>query len=291
MEKFNYEEYKKAKLSWEQEPEGGSYGIVESGSERELRMLEAELELNLRRRPGFYEQYPGLKAESEASIKALRLKLYWTAPIRIFIFDNRIEVHSPGNLPNGLTVQDVVSGASLPRNNFLFNNAIHLLPYTGVGSGIRRALDDGAQLEFKDDKNLHEFIITIPRTTDPDTNSDSDHDTGNSDLDTFATDLDTKTRDSDTYLDTCSSDLDTFPDDLVTDKGPFNKKVTKKQQDVINFCSVPRSSKEILDRLGLTNHSKNREKHIMSLVKAGYLEMTIPESPNSRFQKYRKRTK
>ena len=81
MEKFNYEEYKKAKLSWEQEPEDGSYDIVEPGSEQELRMLVAELELNLKRRPGFYEQYPELKAESEARINALRLKLYGTDSI------------------------------------------------------------------------------------------------------------------------------------------------------------------------------------------------------------------
>ena len=30
----------------------------------------------------------------------------------------------------------------MPRNMFLFNNAIYLLPYTGVGSGITRALDE-----------------------------------------------------------------------------------------------------------------------------------------------------
>ena len=49
MEKFNYEEYKKAKMAWEQEPEDGSYHIVEPDSELELRMLMAELELNLKR--------------------------------------------------------------------------------------------------------------------------------------------------------------------------------------------------------------------------------------------------
>ena len=81
MEKFNYEEYKKAKLSWEQEPECGSYDIIEPDSKEELRMLEAELELNLKRRPGLYEQYPELKAESEARINALRLKLYGTVSI------------------------------------------------------------------------------------------------------------------------------------------------------------------------------------------------------------------
>lgn len=41
------------------------------------------------------------------------------APIRIFIFDDRVEIHSPGTLPNGLTVDDIVVGTSMPRNMFL----------------------------------------------------------------------------------------------------------------------------------------------------------------------------
>ena len=45
------------------------------------------------------------------------------APVRIFIFDNRVEIHSPGALPNGLTIDDIKAGTSMPRNMFLFNNA------------------------------------------------------------------------------------------------------------------------------------------------------------------------
>lgn len=60
--------------------------------------------------------------------RSLNLK----TPVRIFIFDNRVEIHSPGALPNGLTIDDIKAGTSMPRNMFLFNNAIYLLPYTGV---------------------------------------------------------------------------------------------------------------------------------------------------------------
>lgn len=38
--------------------------------------------------------------------------------------DNRVEIHSPGALPNGLTIDDIKAGTSMPRNMFLFNNAI-----------------------------------------------------------------------------------------------------------------------------------------------------------------------
>ena len=67
--------------------------------------------------------------------------------------------------------------------------------------------------------------------------------------------------------------------------------LTKDQLDIVNFCSVPRSAKEILERKGLYNQSRARKKYILSLVELGVLEMTIPEKPNDRNQKYRKRKK
>lgn len=63
------------------------------------------------------------------------------APIRIFILMIGGEIHSPGALPNGLTVEDIKNGTSMPRNMFLFTNANDLHPYTGAGSGVRRALE------------------------------------------------------------------------------------------------------------------------------------------------------
>ena len=46
-----------------------------------------------------------------------------------------------------------------------------------------------------------------------------------------------------------------------------------------------------LERVGISYHSKNIEKYINLLVKAGYLEMTNPENPNASNQKYRKKIK
>lgn len=64
--------------------------------------------------------------------------------------------------------------------------------------------------------------------------------------------------------------------------------LTKVQKDIVNFCSVPRTSQEIMDRLGISNQSANRKRHIQPLVDLGVLEMTNPETPNDRNQKYRK---
>ena len=238
------------------------------------------------------------------------------APVRIFIFDNRVEIHSPGALPNGLTIDDIKAGTSMPRNMFLFNNAIYLLPYTGVGSGITRALDEDVNVTFMNNDKAQEFVITVWRgegnqvegesnqvgnqveeesnqVEDHNTglrHSDTDHDTrlrhSGTDLDTSENDLDTRLRHSGADLDTSENDLDTRLRHSDTPK----VSLSNKQRDIVNFCSVPRTTKEILDRIGVSMHSKNRERYITSLVAAGYLQMTNPDNPTASNQKYKKVT-
>ena len=57
-----------------------------------------------------------------------------SAPVRIFVFDNRIEIISPGHLPNNLTVEKIRAGNSNIRNPILVSFvAKGLLPYKGLG--------------------------------------------------------------------------------------------------------------------------------------------------------------
>lgn len=220
-----------------------------------------------------------------------------TSPIRIFIFDDRVEIHSPGILPNGLTVDDIVVGTSMPRNMFLFTNAIHLLPYTGAGSGMLRALSENMNVSFTNNDRTNEFVITINRKTGNQVNEKSnqvnvnlDTKLGHSNTD-LGTDSDTFDNNSDTKLGYSDTDLDANSDTFGNDSDTKRPKITNKQRDIVNFCSVPRSSKEILERAGVTYHSKNIQTYIMALIEAGYLEMTNPEHPNASNQKYRRRKK
>ena len=229
------------------------------------------------------------------------------APVRIFIFDNRVEIHSPGALPNGLTIDDIKAGTSMPRNMFLFNNAIYLLPYTGVGSGITRALDEDVNVTFMNNDKAQEFVITVWREESNQvynevhdkSNQVEDLDTGlrhsDTNHDTFVEDHDTRLRHSDTRLRHSDTDLDTDHDTFVEDHDTIHsyhdtKRVplTNKQKDIVNFCSVPRTSREILERAGVVYHTKNIAKYITSLVTAGYLQMTNPDNPTASNQKYKK---
>lgn len=87
-----------------------------------------------------------------------------SAPIRIFIFDDRIEIISPGSLPNNLTVEKILKGNCNIRNPILVSFiAKGLLPYRGLGSGIKRALEDWPDIDFTDDRDGCLFAATIHR--------------------------------------------------------------------------------------------------------------------------------
>lgn len=175
----------------------------------------------------------------------------------------------------------------MPRNMFLFNNAIYLLPYTGVGSGITRALDEDINVTFMNNDKAQEFVITVWREESNQVEGESNQ-VGNQveEKSNQVQDSDTRLRHSGIDLDTSENDLDTQLRHSDTPK----VSLSNKQRDIVNFCSVPRTTKEILDRIGVSMHSKNRERYITSLVAAGYLQMTNPENPTASNQKYKKVT-
>jgi len=86
-----------------------------------------------------------------------------SAPIRVFVFSNRIEIISPGHLPNNLTVVNIRAGISNTRNPVLSSFANQLLPYRGIGSGILRALKKYPDIDFIDDRESSQFKCIINR--------------------------------------------------------------------------------------------------------------------------------
>ena len=55
---------------------------------------------------------------------------------------------------------------------------------------------------------------------------------------------------------------------------------------ILDFCSIPRSRKEIQTYLGLTERNNFYDRYLKPLLISGKLKMTIPGKPNSRLQKY-----
>ena len=100
----------------------------------------------------------------ELLVNALVHRDYFiNSSIKVFIFDNRIEIISPGRLPNTLTIENIKLGTSVIRNPILYSNVPYLLPFQGVGSGIRRAYSKYSDLELKNDTDREVFISVIKR--------------------------------------------------------------------------------------------------------------------------------
>lgn len=127
---------------------------------RNLHKVQAGRSVNAPGQPEIFES-----VFEELLVNALVHRDYLvSAPIRLFVFDNRIEIISPGHLPNNLTVEKILAGNSNIRNPILVSYvAKGLLPYHGLGSGIKRALDAWPQIDFIDDRDGCLFTAKVLR--------------------------------------------------------------------------------------------------------------------------------
>lgn len=102
---------------------------------------------------------------SELLINALVHRDYFIKDsIKLLVFDNRIEIKSPGKLPNNLTEDEIRYGVSRHRNAILSSFALDVLPYRALGSGIVRSLHAYPHIDFVNHKQTEEFTAVIHRT-------------------------------------------------------------------------------------------------------------------------------
>jgi len=84
-------------------------------------------------------------------------------PVHLLIFDNRIEIISPGRLPNSLTVEAIKYGNPVIRNNQIAFFASRTLPYSGLGAGLRRAFANQPDMELENDIEGEQFTVRFTR--------------------------------------------------------------------------------------------------------------------------------
>lgn len=88
------------------------------------------------------------------------------APVRLLIFEDRIEIISPGRLPNSLTIDNIKFGNAVVRNNIIASLCAKTMPYRGLGSGIKRSIKEEPEVELINDVEGEQFIVIIPRNDD-----------------------------------------------------------------------------------------------------------------------------
>jgi len=115
------------------------------------------------------ELYPEIPMEvlREGIVNAIAHRDYTiTAPIRLFIFKDRIEIRTPGRLPNTVTIDSMKISCHVLRNPTLYNLLLKIGMVTNIGSGVPRMIKtirEKLNKEIKLNATETEFILSIPR--------------------------------------------------------------------------------------------------------------------------------
>ncbi len=72
----------------------------------------------------------------------------------------------------------------------------------------------------------------------------------------------------------------------LTDLKAFISALLDNHKIVLEYCQTPHSRSEILQKLNLSNHTKNYQRQIVPLIERGLLIQTLPDSPTAPNQKY-----
>jgi ATP-dependent DNA helicase RecG len=115
------------------------------------------------------EAKPELPEEAlrEAVVNAVAHRDYTVqGPVRLFILDDRVEIHTPGRAPNTVDEEAMRAGVHVVRNPHIYARLSDAGLVTRAGSGIRRIIRLVKEATGRDigiDLRNFEVLITIPR--------------------------------------------------------------------------------------------------------------------------------
>ena len=190
-------------------------------------------------------------ALQELLVNALVHRDYFTsASIRILVFRDRIEIISPGPLPDSLSIDDIRHGKSNRRNPTLSEHAFRLLPYRGMGSGIPRALGEWPQIELISELSGNQFTALVRRPQG--------------------------------LWESASEQVETPATEQATEQ------VTEQVRRLsLALQQGAKGTKELMQMLDLKHRPSFLDGYLNPALQQHLVEMTQPDSPRSPTQKYR----
>jgi predicted HTH transcriptional regulator len=196
---------------------------------------------------------------AEAIINAIAHRDYYSkGSIQISVFKDRIEISNPGSLPKELDISQLKEPhSSYPYNPTLANCMFLTGAIERFGTGIPEmyALTAERGLKAPDFEDNKTFLVTLWRPS-ASTAHDTDHDT----------------------------DYDTDHDTDHDQKYIFIEELPKR---LIWILDGERSRNELMEILQLKHNPTFRENYIEPAMTKGWIEMTIPDKPQSKKQRYR----
>jgi len=204
------------------------------------------------------------------------------APIRLLIFDNRIEIISPGCLPGNMTVESIQLGETYQRNPLLASFCAKTMVYRGLGSGIIRAKKAGAKIEFKNDETTNQFITTIWRDIGKKEISEEENSASNDKKGP------SKEKNSASNGENSASNGENSASSGKNSASSGKKGSSKRDQvikELLNYCTIPRTMSEITNHLSIKDRNYIKDYYINPILGKS-IAMTYPNSPKSPRQKY-----
>lgn len=244
----------------DKEYEGNLIYLLKSGSEfirnnSKVRFVkEAQYRVD---KPDYAE-----RAVTKALVNALIHRDYIVlgSEIHIDMFDDRVEITSPGGMFGGVSIQeyDIYSMRSMRRNPIIAD-LFHRMKYMERrGSGLRKIVTETEKLPGYSEKYKPEF---------------------------FSSAIDFRV-----VLKNVNYDLvggtHQVSYQVTHQVTPQDSKTSKVSDQILNFCIEPQSKKDIALFCGFKDLRNFTLKYLNPLLKSGQLEMTIPDKPKSQNQKY-----
>ena len=206
--------------------------------------------------------------------------------VQVYVFKDRVEIVSPGGLPEGMTRADL-GAKSLPRHPLLFSMLHRMGVAENIGSGIRRILDRCREHGVPEpviDVSGQWVKVTFPRP-DPDGQGQECGPERKPEkrLESGKAREDRKDDEPESVGD--------GPDTQASDKpdgGRTRSRAGSLDHRVLALLvESPMAKSAIARRLGHRSVSGGLNRVIRRLRRDGLIEYTLPEKPNSSRQEYR----
>lgn len=177
--------------------------------------------------------------------------------VQVMLFEDRLEIWNPGRLPASLTIEQLRGPHGSIPTNPLLAEPMYLTGYierlgTGTRDMIRLCKKAGLpEPEFAQEGN---FKLIFRRKTSAHRKS-----------------------------------TEQVPDKYRTStgQGSLKEKATREIEKLILVIEGEMSNSNIMDALNLRHRQNFRDNYLLPALDKGFIEMTIPEKPQSSKQKYR----
>lgn len=202
-------------------------------------------------------EYFGRKEQEKIDSKALKEAVinaivhndysYGNSPI-VELYSDRVEITSAGGLPQELSQEEFLEGVTAPRNKELIRVFKDVELIENIGSGVLRILDAY-------DKSCFKFMEHFLRV-------------------------------SFKYKENPFEYEDTAKEKSSKLSSKKSSKLIVSEEQILQLCKTEKSLKEIAQHFGYKDVYKFKNNYINKLIEQDKLQMTIPNKPKSRNQKY-----